>query len=61
MYLGKKDIEPGTVFLTPDKKLAVACGKKSLVLKKVQVEGKKEISGEEFIRGYPQVLNNRFL
>jgi methionyl-tRNA formyltransferase len=53
--------KPGTIFLTLDKKLAVACGKGSLILKKVQVEGKKEISGEEFIRGYFYILNNHFL
>lgn len=57
----KSKSESGTVFLTPDRKLAVACGKDNLILEKVQVEGKKEISGNEFIRGYPKILNSRFL
>lgn len=41
----------GEIFLTEDKKMGVLCGQGSLILKKVQLEGKKEISGEEFIRG----------
>lgn len=52
VYTVDRRLKPGTVFQTPDKKLAVACGRGSLVLKKVQVEGKREISGEEFLRGY---------
>ncbi|MCK4744869.1 methionyl-tRNA formyltransferase [Candidatus Parcubacteria bacterium] len=41
----------GEIFLTEDKKMGVFCGYGSLILEKVQLEGKKEMNGEEFIRG----------
>lgn len=41
----------GELFET-DKKLAVRCKKNALILKRVQLEGKNEMSGEEFLRGY---------
>lgn len=41
----------GEIFLTEDKKMGVLCRQGSLILEKVQLEGKKEMSGQEFIRG----------
>lgn len=41
----------GEVFLQ-DGKLAVQCGQDALVIKKIQLEGKKEMETEEFLRGY---------
>lgn len=35
--------------------LAISCGQGSLILKKIQIEGKKEISGDDFILGYREV------
>lgn len=52
-----KNANPGDLFKTTDKKLAVSCGQGSLILEKVQVEGKKEISGSDFLRGYPLIAN----
>ncbi len=49
--------EPGTVFLTEKKELAVACGQDALVLEEVQFEGKKRITAQEFINGYPWIIN----
>jgi methionyl-tRNA formyltransferase len=43
---------PGDFFETPDKQLAVSCGGSGLILNRIQPEGKKPISGEEFARGY---------
>ncbi len=34
------------------KKLAVQCGQDALIIERLQISGKKEISGEEFLRGY---------
>ncbi|MEA2065448.1 MAG: methionyl-tRNA formyltransferase [Patescibacteria group bacterium] len=41
----------GEIFLTDDKKMGVLCGHGSLVLERVQLEGKKEMSGREFMLG----------
>lgn len=51
----KINYEAGELFLTADKKLAVACGQGSLILERVQLEGKKETSGIDFFRGYKQI------
>lgn len=46
----------GKVFKTSSGKLAVTCGKGSLVLEKVKLEGKSQTKGEDFLRGYPDIL-----
>jgi len=43
--------EPGKIE-TAKKIVEVACGKGTLVIKKLRPEGKKEMTGEEFVRGY---------
>jgi len=60
--------EPGTVFLTPDKNLAVACGparrslgeegKDALILEKVQLEGKRSMIAREFLNGHPEIIDS---
>lgn len=47
--------KPGDLFKTTDGKLAISCGVGSLILEKVQVEGRREIAGSDFLRGYPEV------
>jgi methionyl-tRNA formyltransferase len=47
--------EPGKLFLH-DKKLAIQCGKGSLIIKKIQPEGKTELEAHEFINGYKQLI-----
>ncbi len=37
-------------------KLAIQCGKGALLIKKLQLEGKNEITGEEFIHGYSKMI-----
>lgn len=52
--VSKKDYpqkNPGDLFAA-DKKLAAKCGQGILILDQVQPEGKRPMSGEEFIRGY---------
>ncbi len=49
-------IKPGK-FFEINKKPAVACGKNALVIEKLVPEGKKEMSGEEFLRGRRGVAN----
>lgn len=43
-------------FFIHDKKLAVQAGKDALIIKKIQPEGKKPMSGEDFIKGYGSQL-----
>lgn len=38
--------------------LEVRCGKDSLIIKRVQLEGKKEVSTSEFLRGYPKIIGS---
>lgn len=46
------DKKTGELFKTNDKKLVAKCGKGTLILEQVQPEGKRSMSGEEFIHGY---------
>lgn len=45
----------GEIFLY-NNKLAVQCGKDSLIIKKVQLEGKKALPAQEFIRGQKDLI-----
>ncbi len=47
--------EQGELFLYGNK-LAVQCGKDSLVVRKLQLEGKKAMTSEEFLRGYKELI-----
>ncbi|MFH0854384.1 MAG: methionyl-tRNA formyltransferase [bacterium] len=49
-------IKPGQIFKTENKKMTVKCGKDFLEIKKLQIEGKKEMSGEDFLRGYSKLF-----
>jgi methionyl-tRNA formyltransferase len=44
--------EPGKTFLAPDDKIAVQTGKDFLIIEKLQQEGKKPMTSEEFLRGH---------
>lgn len=46
-------IRPGTVIRADREGIAVACGKDFLLLQEVQLEGKKRMSADAFLRGYP--------
>lgn len=49
----------GELFLL-DNQLAVQCGRDALIIEKIQLEGKKEITTEEFIRGYQKLVGKIF-
>ncbi|MFH1427307.1 MAG: methionyl-tRNA formyltransferase [Patescibacteria group bacterium] len=46
----------GTLFLI-NSQLAMQCGKNALIIEKLQLEGKKIITAEEFIKGYSKYIN----
>ncbi|RUM43343.1 MAG: methionyl-tRNA formyltransferase [Desulfurobacterium sp.] len=50
---------PGEV-IRADRELIVAAGSGALKIKKIRPEGRKEITGEEFIRGYRVKVGDRF-
>ena len=52
-------VPPGTVRVREEaghKTLAIMSGSGFLVVKQLQLEGKKAMSAEEFLRGYPQIV-----
>ncbi|MEO2068158.1 MAG: methionyl-tRNA formyltransferase [Desulfurobacteriaceae bacterium] len=51
---------PGEVIKT-DNELVIATGNKALKILNLKPEGRKEISGEEFIRGYRVKVGDRFV
>lgn len=54
----------GAVFLHPpriageagDGQLAMQCGKNALIIKKLQLEGKKQMSNKEFLAGHQEII-----
>jgi methionyl-tRNA formyltransferase len=50
----KNNLSPGEIFLTPEG-LAVKCEQNALLILKLQLEGKREISGAEFLRGHKNI------
>lgn len=52
--------EPGTVVLADKTGIHVACGKDTLVLTEIQLEGKKRMDTEAFLRGYKIEAGIRF-
>lgn len=50
---GECEAEPGTVTAVDKEGIHVACGKGMLVLTEVQLEGKKRMEADAFLRGYP--------
>ena len=56
--VSEQKITPGSVFADSGQ-LVVGCGESSLIIKKLQLEGKKEMSGEDFLRGYKDVIGSK--
>lgn len=53
---------PGTVYALPEqgrKMLAVGTGNGMLIVRQVQIEGKRAMSADEFLRGYGQIVGER--
>ena len=51
---------PGKIFLTKNKKMAVQCSQKSLLIEKIQKEGSKIMDGQSFINGHQEIINDSF-
>lgn len=49
---GQEALEPGTVWITDQQKLLVKTGKGMLKITELQLEGKKRMETEAFLRGY---------
>ena len=47
------EAEPGTVVETRKDAIVVATGEKALVIRELQLEGKKRMTADAFLRGYP--------
>ena len=50
--------KPGTVFLTKDRRMAVACGQDALILEELQLEGKRKMTAQEFLNGHPDFISS---
>ena len=48
---------PGYVWKTDDGRLAINCNPGSVIFEKIQLEGKKPMTGQEFLHGYPKILS----
>ena len=57
---GAEKPEPGTVVKTDKKGIYVACGEDVLVLSQVQLEGKKRMDADAFLRGCHIETGSRF-
>jgi methionyl-tRNA formyltransferase len=51
---GDEGKRPGAVFRRDDK-LCVTCGRGAIIVKRLQLEGKKSVTAAEFLRGYPGI------
>jgi methionyl-tRNA formyltransferase len=54
--LGINHHKPGTLFVD-NNKLCVQCGKDALVIKQLQLEGKKDLTDKEFLNGHQRLIN----
>lgn len=54
----KNKYKVGEVFLDEDNKFSIQTNDGILVVEKLQLEGKKELSSEEFLRGYPDIIGS---
>ncbi|PKL72657.1 methionyl-tRNA formyltransferase [Candidatus Kuenenbacteria bacterium HGW-Kuenenbacteria-1] len=46
------NLQPDNFFLTENKQLAIQCGQGILVIEELQIEGKKKMSSQEFLKGH---------
>jgi len=52
----KNEYPIGKVLIVPQNEIGVQCGKDFLAIKRLQMEGKKEMAAEDFLRGYPNFI-----
>ncbi len=53
--------QPGEIYFLSPKGIHVICGQSALCIEEVQLEGKKKMRADEFVRGYRLQLGDRFL
>ena len=51
-----KNKKPGEIFLTDDEKLAIRAGDGCLLLEKLQIEGGKPMTAQDFLRGHREII-----
>lgn len=56
----KSGAEPGKIIIIGPIGVEVACGQDALLLKEVQIEGKKKMEIGDFIKGHPLAIGQRF-
>ncbi len=56
----ENSFEPGTIISADKTGIHVACGKNVLVLTEIQLEGKKRMDTDAFLRGYPMEAGTKF-
>ena len=49
----KEEGKPGEILKAEKEQLLIGCGKGSLLIKRLQLEGKKKMAAGEFLRGHP--------
>ena len=54
----KTENKPGKVFLNENKNLCVQTGNGILILKQIQLEGKKPMSARDFLNGHPEIIGS---
>jgi len=59
-HLQIKDAPPGTIYITPEKELAVKTGEGMLILKTLQPANKRRMGAIDFINGYRIKTGDRF-
>jgi len=50
--------KPGNIFFSENQEIAVVCGQDALILKQLQLEGKKITAGNSFLNGYPKIIES---
>ncbi len=55
------NLVPGELFLGPNKGLAIKCSQGAIQLTSVQLEGKKEMSGQDFLRGQTDLIGKKLI
>lgn len=50
---GTEDIRPGEITAVSKKDFTIKTGEKSLVIRELQIPGKKRMDAGAFLRGYP--------
>ena len=55
-FINHEKYTPGKTLVAPQNELCVQCKKNFLIIEELQLEGKKPMKSEEFIRSYPEFI-----